>query len=171
MSTSSPLSHSIKSTNHSFIQLRFSLLPHHFFHFHFPSSENVFYWNLFCDNIFISFAFSPFNIILLAMVVNGFFFDVEVLFRFLLRSDSEWIKTSQKWCFFFTLHSLTMSLSKNLKHSVFLVEHWNLLTQLFLPIFTIALFSVQGWGVEIYQFIHTQMNKYFYENRRLWKQT
>lgn len=48
-----------------------------FFHFQFPSSENVFHWNLFCDNIFISSVLI--SLLLLAMVVNDFF-DVGAFF-------------------------------------------------------------------------------------------
>lgn len=52
----------------------------------------------------------------------------------------------------------------------------NLLTQLFLPIFAMQCpprhgIGKRGGATKIYQFIHTQMNKYFYANRRLWMQT
>lgn len=142
------LSHSIKSTSHPFILL--------LFHFHFPSSENVFHWNLFCDNIFISSSTLSVLCLLLAMLVNGFFRCWSSLFVCFAPSRLR-VKMSQNDVdYFHCMHIHCPCLESS--HAADSAEP-NLLTQLFLPIF--ALDGGCGGGGEFTNlFTHRWINTF-----------
>lgn len=159
------LSHSIKLSSHPFLHSSLIL-----FHFHFPSSENGFHWNLFCDNIFISSFHSltshtPFKhcVCCWQWLSMAFFVD-----DFFVLFVSLWLNknvTKMMFVFFHCLHTLFMSINRH-PSSHCSAYTQNLLTHLFLPIFTMhfamgeAGSDEPGWGsawgdiLPIYSYTH-----------------
>lgn len=104
------------------------------------------------------------------MVVNGslrpFFPTSKVRFLRCLFHSARWIKMSQKWCLFcFHCMLIHCPVSKSfLPHTALVSERCEFIDPIILPILRERGFAADS--VDIYQFIRTQMNKYFYANRR-----
>lgn len=99
--------------------------------------------------------------LLLAMVVNGFFSSAKVFVWLALAAN----KNVTEMMLIFSLHAQTLSMSKSslgvLRFRPIQIYWPNYFCQ-----FSPCSDCKRAGGEEIYQFIHIQMNKYFYANRR-----